>query len=54
VRTARPKLVELVPAKPVGVALASYVLRIGGVELQVGDNFDEQSVRRLVGILKSC
>jgi hypothetical protein len=47
-------LVELVQAATVSVARSSYVLHIGGVELEVGDNFDEQSLRRLVGLLKSC
>ena len=27
---------------------------LAGVELEVGDNFDEHSFRRLVGLLKSC
>jgi len=46
-------LVELVPAAA-RVARAAYVLRVGGVELEVGDNFDEQTLRRLVGLLKLC
>jgi hypothetical protein len=54
VRATGPKLVELVRAPAAAVARAPYVLRVGGVELEVGDNFDEQSLRRLVGLLKSC
>ena len=55
VRTVKPvQLVELVPAVPRNVARAPYLLRVGGVELEVGDQFDEQSLRRLVGLLKSC
>lgn len=56
-RAVRPaRLVELVPALPQNLprARVSYVLRVGGVELEVGDQFDEQSLRRLVGLLKSC
>jgi hypothetical protein len=51
-----PRLVELVAvgATPLTVARAPYVLRVGGVELEVGVGFDEQSLRRLVGLLKSC
>jgi hypothetical protein len=30
------------------------LLRIGGVELEVGASFDEGALRRLVGLLKSC
>ncbi len=48
------QLVELVPAVPRNVPRAPYVLRVGGVELEVGDQFDEQSLRHLVGLLKSC
>jgi hypothetical protein len=47
------KLVELVPAQ-VTATRARYVLHVGGVEFEVGENFDEQSLRRLVGVLKSC
>lgn len=55
VRAAAPKLVELVVAPPAVVTpQAPFVLRIGGVELEVGDRFDEVSLRRLVGVLKSC
>ena len=43
----------LVPARP-AVAREPYLLRVGGVEFEIGDNFDEQSLRRLVGLLKSC
>lgn len=52
-RAAAPKLVELVVARP-AVPQEPFVLRIGGVELEVGDQFDEVSLRRLVGVLKSC
>lgn len=55
VRAAAPKLVELVVAPgPVVGARAPFVLRIGGAELEVCDQFDEASLRRLVGVLRSC
>jgi transposase-like protein len=55
-RAVPPRLVELVPvpAASLAMARAPYVLRVGGVELEVGVGFDEQSLRRLVGLLKSC
>ena len=54
-RAAAPKLVELVVAPPPVVGTgAPFVLRIGGVELELGDHFEEASLRRLVGVLKSC
>ena len=52
---AAPKLVELVVApRPVVGPRTPFVLRIGGVEFEVCDHFDETSLRRLVGVLKSC
>ncbi len=53
-RAVGPKLIELVPAAPVVDHRASYLLRVRGVELEVGSNLDEQSLRRIVGLLKSC
>lgn len=53
-RALAPKMIELVPAPMVTVAHAPFVLHIRGVELEVDDNFDEPSLRRLVGLLKSC
>jgi hypothetical protein len=54
VRTRAPRLVELIPTAPRVVPGPAFVLRIGGVELEVGDSFDERALRRLVGLLKSC
>jgi transposase-like protein len=53
-RLVTPQLVELVPASPAREVRRAYVLNIRGVELEVSDGFDEQSLRRLVGLLKSC
>jgi len=50
---AAPRLVELVPAAPPAPA-ARYVLHVGGVELELGDDFHEDTVRRLVQVLLSC
>lgn len=55
VRAMAPKVVELVvAASDVVGPRAPFVLRIGGVELEVNERFDEASLRRLVGVLKSC
>ena len=54
VRAVAPKLIELVPAGLRVVPRAPFVLRVGGVDVELGDDFDEQSLRRLVGLLKSC
>jgi len=52
-RPTAPKLVELVPAT-VAASSARYLLHVRGVDLELGDNFDDATVRRLVGLLKSC
>ena len=49
-----PRLVELVPRAPREDKRVPLVLRVGGVELEVGGHFDEGLLRRLVGVLKSC
>lgn len=55
VRAAAPRLVEVVVAPAQGAdPRAPFLLRIGGVELEVGASFDEGALRRLVGLLKSC
>lgn len=53
-RALAPRLVELVPAPMPRATRSGYVLHVRGVELEVGDHFDEASLRRLVGVLKSC
>ncbi len=53
-RAAAPSLVELVVAPAAQTARVPFVLRIGGVELEVGSCFDDASLRRLVAVLKSC
>ena len=50
---ATPRLVELVPTAPPAPA-ARYVLHVGGVELELGEDFHEDTVRRLVQVLLSC
>lgn len=53
-RVAKPKLVELVTTQPPLAIGARYVLHVGGVQLEVGDHFHEEPLRRLVALLKSC
>ena len=52
-RAVAPKMIELVAHAP-AVACAPFVLRVGGVEVEVSASFDEGALRRLVGLLKSC
>lgn len=49
------KLVELVPVPTSpGRTRGPFRLHIRGVELEVVADFDEEALRRLVGVLKSC
>jgi hypothetical protein len=51
------QLVELVPRSRVELVAptsARYVVRIEGAELEVGDDFDAETVARLVRVLRSC
>lgn len=53
-------LVELVPAGPLRKALSSspgtsrYALEVGGARVEFGDDFSEPTLRRVVGMLRSC
>ena len=47
------RLIELVP-RGARVSPSRYVVRVGNVVLELGDDFNEQVVRRLVALLKSC
>jgi len=48
-----PRLVELVPAAPSRVD-ARYVVRVGEVAVEIGDDFCEETLARLVRTLRSC
>ena len=49
----RSALVELVPANHPSSG-AHYVLEVGGIRLEVGGDFSEPSLRRLLEVLRSC
>lgn len=46
-----PQLVELVPASH---AVQRYIVRVGNAAIEVGDDFDAGTLRRLVEILRAC
>lgn len=46
-------LVELVPA-PVARDVSRYVVRVGAVALEFGEDFDEATLRRAIAALRSC
>ncbi|MFM2153207.1 MAG: hypothetical protein RL199_1642 [Pseudomonadota bacterium] len=45
-------LVELVPTAP--VAPARYMLRSGGLAFEFGDEVREETLRRVVAVLRAC
>jgi hypothetical protein len=47
------RLVELVPA-PSAVGAARYSMRIGTAAVEFGDDFREDTLRRVVAMLRSC
>jgi transposase-like protein len=51
-------LVELVPTALARTAPSSsrsrYVLEVGGARVEFGDDFSEPTLRRIVGVLRSC
>ena len=52
-RAKSPKLVELVPA-PRSDPSARYLITVGGGSVEVGSDFDEATLGRLLGVLRAC
>ena len=52
-RAKTARLIELVPSVA-RVSPSRYVVHVGNVRLELGDDFNDQSVRRLVGLLRTC
>lgn len=49
-----PRLVELVPAPVSTTALARYRVRVGDAEVELGDDFQADTLRRLLEVLRGC
>ena len=48
---------ELVPApppRPAPVGMARYVLEMGGAQLEFGDDFREETLARVMAVLRAC
>lgn len=48
------QLVELVAAPMRPLTQGRYVIRVAGAELELDDNFREETLGRIVGVLRSC
>lgn len=54
-RPATPPPLRLVEITPfAGPAAPTYTLRIGDLQLELADDFREDTLRRLLGVLRSC
>ena len=54
---ARPRaaLVELVPSsRPSASTSARYVVHVGECRVEVGDDFAPETLRRIIGVLRTC
>jgi hypothetical protein len=49
----KPRLIELVPA-PAVQAEARYVVRVGDAAIEVGDDFHDETLARVVRVLRAC
>lgn len=47
------RLVELVPAKA-SAPPARYAVRVGAASVEFGDDFEAETLRRIVEVLRSC
>lgn len=50
---AKAQLVELVPVAPKRVA-SRYVVHVGEMSVELGDDFEDKTLRRLIAVLRSC
>lgn len=48
-----PRLIELVPATAPAVP-ARYVVRVGDMAIELGDDFNEETLARVVRVLRAC
>lgn len=49
-----PQLVELVPAAAPARGMRRYVVRLGEAAIEVGDDFDAETLRRILEVLRAC
>jgi len=50
-KTPAPRLVELVPAAP---RAAGYVVRCGPFAVELGDDFDQDTLSRILEVVAAC
>ena len=52
--TSAPRLVELVAVAPGAPSARRYLVRVGEACVEVGDDFDDRTLRRLLEVLRAC
>ncbi|MBX3219016.1 MAG: hypothetical protein KF795_00775 [Labilithrix sp.] len=50
----KARLVELVPVSRTAPEARRYLVRVGEAALEVGDDFDAGTLRRLIEVLRAC
>ena len=50
----RPRMVELVTSSQPAQRVGRYVIRRGDVEVEFGDNFKDDTLRRVLSLLTAC
>ncbi len=50
----KPRLVELVPVARTSPPMRRYVVRMGEASVEVGDDFDAGTLRRIIEVLRAC
>lgn len=50
---ATPRLIELVPRSP-AAAPARYIVRVGEAAVEIGDEFLDETLARVVRVLRAC
>jgi hypothetical protein len=50
----KPRMVELIASRQPITQVARYVIRRGDLEVEFGDNYRDETLRRLLGMLAAC
>jgi hypothetical protein len=53
-RTRKPRLIEIVPRSAPPTFPARYVVRVGDAAIEVGDDFRDETLTRVVRLLRAC
>ncbi len=52
--TTPARLVEVVSIAPPPISTRRYVVRVGDMQIEIGDDFEADTLRQIVAILRAC